>query len=234
MSQPPNPRPRNLPGQANPHEFRSTNELGVAVDPHRAIVPVLRQAPNGDFDLVGTAFFIAQNGIIATARHVARSFQDHPDNAMGILQLVDETSYIIRSLETGIEHNFADVAVVFTTPATHNVTKAPLMNLVCQLTTRIPKIGSRIFTFAYPKTTVLHGKPQRMSVAPAFYDGRIVDYLPDGRDSVMVPGPCYQTSMIIHGGASGGPVFDEDGCVFAINSTGWGTEPLSFVSSITH
>lgn len=48
----------------------------------------------------------------------------------------------------------------------------------------------------------------------------------------MMPGPCAQTSMYIHGGASGGPVFDSSGEVFAINSTGFDNDSVSFVTPI--
>jgi hypothetical protein len=67
----------------------------------------------------------------------------------------------------------------------------------------------------------------RVNFSAAYYEDRIEEYLPAGRDRVMLPGPCWRTSMTIHGGASGGPVFDERGRVFAINSTGFG-----YVSSI--
>lgn len=49
---------------------------------------------------------------------------------------------------------------------------------------------------------------------------------------MMLPGPVYRTTMVIHGGASGGPVFAADGGVFAINSTGFGHDEISYVSCI--
>ncbi|MFA6002775.1 MAG: hypothetical protein WC881_01770 [Elusimicrobiota bacterium] len=55
---------------------------------------------------------------------------------------------------------------------------------------------------------------------------------PKGRDSCMLPTACFRTSMGIKGGASGGPVFDYRGYVFAINSSGVDGTSISFVSSI--
>ena len=49
-----------------------------------------------------------------------------------------------------------------------------------------------------------------------------------------MPGPCFSTSMHMHGGASGGPVFDQaSGRVCGINSTSFsGATNVSFVSMI--
>lgn len=60
-----------------------------------------------------------------------------------------------------------------------------------------------------------------LSFNPDFYEGRIIEHLSNGRDKIMLPGPCYRTDMRIHHGASGGPVAcGMKGKVFAINSTG--------------
>jgi hypothetical protein len=39
--------------------------------------------------------------------------------------------------------------------------------------------------------------------------------------------------MVIHGGASGGPVVNEAGHVFALNSTGFENSDVSYVSCLT-
>lgn len=48
----------------------------------------------------------------------------------------------------------------------------------------------------------------------------------------MLPGNVYETSITIKGGASGGPVYDENGNVFGVNSTGIDGTNISYVSSI--
>jgi hypothetical protein len=50
--------------------------------------------------------------------------------------------------------------------------------------------------------------------------------------SVFLPGPCYQTTMTVIGGASGGPVFNKYGKVIGVNSTGYDGQQISFVSRI--
>lgn len=39
--------------------------------------------------------------------------------------------------------------------------------------------------------------------------------------------------MVIHGGASGGPVMGPNGTVFAVNSTGFADDGVSYVSCIS-
>jgi hypothetical protein len=74
---------------------------------------------------------------------------------------------------------------------------------------------------------------QELHLFPDFYDGVIEEYFPNGRDSVFLPSPCFQTTINIHSGASGGPVFDEHGKVCGINSTSFdGEKNLSFISRI--
>jgi hypothetical protein len=90
-----------------------------------------------------------------------------------------------------------------------------------------------VSTYAYPKTDIQPGMPQVVRFEPAFFDGVLIEHHPHGRDKVVLPGPCFRTSMVIHGGASGGPVIGGDGTVFAVNSTGFDDDEISYVSCIS-
>jgi hypothetical protein len=61
-----------------------------------------------------------------------------------------------------------------------------------------------------------------------------VEFHPDGFGRLKHP--CLQTSVEILSGASGGPVIDSAGRIFAVNSTSFdlndGGEPVSFVTPI--
>lgn len=94
-------------------------------------------------------------------------------------------------------------------------------------------IGDLVATYAYPNT-IIETTPQGqvLSFDPKFFEGRIMEYLPNGRDQIMLPGPCYRTDMVIHHGASGGPVAGPSGRVFAINSTGFDGTDGSYISCI--
>jgi len=98
-------------------------------------------------------------------------------------------------------------------------------------------VGTEIWTVAYPLAKVSRRENGGFNVYSKsdMYRGRITKHYPEGRDSVMLPGPCYETDMEIKSGASGGPVFisGSSGFVFGVNSAG--TEPHSFshVTSLT-
>jgi hypothetical protein len=106
-------------------------------------------------------------------------------------------------------------------------------NKVLTLAAKPPRMGSTVCTYAYPKTVIEPGKPQVVRFEPGFFDGVLLEHLPNGRDKVILPGPCFRTSIVTHGGASGGPVVDANGTVFAINSTGFEDDAVSYVACIS-
>jgi len=106
-------------------------------------------------------------------------------------------------------------------------------NKLLTLAASPPPVGSPVCTYAYPKTEVQPGKPQVVRFEPGFFDGLLLEHHPYGRDRVVLPGPCFRTTMVIHGGASGGPVIGPNGTVFAVNSTGFDADELSYVSCIS-
>ena len=129
-------------------------------------------------------------------------------------------------------HDRADIAVGLAAPMHHKTTGLPLPNRVVTLDAATPNLGENVNTFAYPKTLITPGKPQLVHFEPTYFSGTITEHFPQGRDSVLLPGNCYQTTLVLHGGASGGPVFANGGAVFGINSSSVGDEEVSFVSSV--
>jgi hypothetical protein len=93
--------------------------------------------------------------------------------------------------------------------------------------------GTHVMTYAYPRYENIRNEgTQILNLMPDYYQGTIVEYLPTGRDRVLLAGPCYRTNIEILHGASGGPVFSKGGAVFALNSTGWDGTNDSYISSI--
>jgi hypothetical protein len=97
-------------------------------------------------------------------------------------------------------------------------------------------VGTEIWTVAFPltKVTRLENGGFNVDLQSDMYRGRITKPYPEGRDSVMLPGPCYETDMEIKGGSSGGPVFisGSSGFVFGVNSTGMEPHCFSHVASL--
>lgn len=227
---------RKLLGEAPKDRYHAQTSHGVTVEPNEVVFPILRQEPSKDLHLVGTGFFIAQNGIFVTARHVITSVFDSegiPRQPLVILQFDVGNTYYVRPVHRCTHHSVADVAVGVAWPMHHNTSGEPLPNKLLRLSTTPPPIGEVVATYAYPKTTILHGTPQEVHVEPTFFEGHLIEAFPNGRDSVFFSGPCFRTSMVIHEGASGGPVVGQDGRVFGVNSTALEEDFVSFVSPVS-
>jgi hypothetical protein len=225
-----------LLGEAPKGAYQFHTDDGALGDPSEAVFPILSQDAKGIFSLIGTGFFIAENGIFVTAAHVISAVLDEHDNPtgpLGLFQFSPGGKYYPRPIHCATRHPVADVAVGVAWPMHHNQTGHPLPNKLLSLSTSAPGLGTVVSTYAYPKTTIQRGSPQVIHFEPAFFDGQVVEHFPNGRDRAVLPGACFQTSMVIHGGASGGPVLGPNGAVFGVNSTGFENEAVSFVSCIS-
>jgi hypothetical protein len=210
---------------------------GNPINPGHAIFPIVRYDTGGRMDLLGTGFFITTNGLFVTARHVLMGTFDENHRQrypIGIIQFLGDNVCIQRPILRCGYNSIADVAVGVVAPMNRNSDGIPLTNPVFTLTLLKPGLNVRVVTCAYPKhANFIHPDgSQQINFVPSYYDGQIQNYFPLGRDRVLLPGPCYQTTMTIHGGASGGPVFSPNGLVFGVNSTGFDGTDLSFVSRI--
>ena len=230
------PRQPSLYGQTPPGRYSARTGDGTQADLGHAIFPIVTQQQDGLFVAIGTGFFVAENGIFVTAAHVVKAVLDEQGNAtgpFGIFQFLPGGHYYVRSINRATRHLVADVAVGVATPMHHNTTGAPMPNKLLTLAASPPSVGSPVCTYAYPKTDVQPGTPQVVRFEPGFFDGLLLEHYPYGRDKVVLPGPCFRTTMVIHGGASGGPVVGPNGTVFAVNSTGFDDDELSYVSCIS-
>ena len=225
-----------LGGEAKQGAIGVVSGSGMPVDPGHAIFPIAKQLPDGRWQLIGTGFFISIYGVFATAKHVLMDVIDAHGNQrlpIAIIQFLPNNIYVVRPILRCTVSNLADTAIGVAAPMKNNKTGDNLMCKACSLTTRLPHVGERACTYAYPNTMMLGSSPQQIHLFPDFYDGKIEEYYPDGRDRVFLPSPCYRTSIAIHSGASGGPVFDGNGVVCGVNSTGFsGSNDISFVSRI--
>jgi len=194
------------------------------------------QQNDGLFVAIGTGFFIAENGVFVTAAHVVQEVLDEHGNAtgpLGLFQFLPDNQFYVRPIHRVTRHPVADVAIGVATPMHHKTTGAPMPNKLLTLAVKPPLVGTAVCTYAYPKTVIEPGKPQVIRFELGFFDGVLLEHLADGRDKVILPGPCFRTSIVVHGGASGGPVVDANGAVFAVNSTGFEDDALSYVSCIS-
>jgi S1-C subfamily serine protease len=70
-----------------------------------------------------------------------------------------------------------------------------------------------------------------LQLQPTFYDGVLQKVFTDKGPSAKLLPPYFMTSIHLHGGSSGGPVFNFDGEVFGVASCSYdGAEDIAFVT----
>lgn len=221
-------------------------------DPVVGTAPIFKLAPGGVFQLIGTGFWITSQGHLITAWHVIEDNigKDGVDQGpiLAIQTLLDRT-IVFRSLKQSIRHKTFDLALSETAPES---TAPPTIPHV--MTLEDPAVGARIHTHSFldPRqdfsnekvggvsTFTYHGEgfiPERdlhfnFDYMARVGVGKVVERFPAGRDSVMLPFPCFQSNMPIYGANSGGPVFDEKGRVCGINCTSYEGADISFHVSL--
>jgi hypothetical protein len=142
---------------------------------------------------------------------------------------------MLRPITWGWHSALADVSVGIAAPVQNNKVGAPFLNQCLTLTAERPPIGTEIVSQAFGGSGVHKSDGKiRVEARESLFDGKLVRYYPYGRDASTMPWPCYETSMRITAGASGGPVFHGDrGTVFAINTSSMeGNDNISFVTPI--
>jgi Trypsin-like peptidase domain len=221
-----------LGGEAPDGLYGFEDETGTPVIGGEGIIPILERIDEHQYKFIGTGFFITDFGVFATARHVLMPAHER-GHRIFTWEIIPPDQWYIRPVLQLKYHAIADVAVGVSCQAIHQETGEHMVNARVRLTTRVQAIGDVVSTYAYPNTIILNSEQgQTLSFNPNFYEGRIAEYLPNGRDGVLLPGPCYRTSISIHHGASGGPVAGPAGRVFAENSTGFDGTGDSYVSRI--
>ena len=221
-----------LRGEASHGLYRFEDETGAPLIGGEGIIPILELIDGQRYRFIGTGFFITSYGVFATAKHVLMAAHErgHP---IATWQLIPPNQWLIRPIDQFNVHDTADLAIGVARMAVHEETGEPLVNPRMRITMRSQLVGDRVSTYAYPNTVILSTEAgQILSFNPGFYEGEILEHWPNGRDTVMLPGPCYRTSMIIHHGASGGPVAGASDRVFAVNSIGTDGTDDSYVSQI--
>jgi hypothetical protein len=226
-----------LPGTAPLGTWRIGTADRASADGRQAIFPILKRPTPTSVSLLGTGFFLQPHGGFATAAHVALEAQD-------LLSDSPESVGIARTLPNGrtrfvpiwkfFLHDTADVA--FGIPRYEFVDETTGMSIrtkVLSLVSSSPAVGSPISTWSYPLHQVVGdeatGKPVQLQ--PDFYNGRLQESFTDRGPSAKLKVPYYRTDIHLHGGSSGGPVFNFDGGVFGIASCSYeGATDLAFVT----
>jgi S1-C subfamily serine protease len=211
-------------------------DSGLEVDGGKSIVPLIGMKSNDAPEFLGTAFFISPTGaIIVTAKHCLFEKEGKPWKDLAIVQFVEDHKFVVRGIRQWY-WNQSDVAILVPHPMTKKNTPGYVENPVPTLTLEYPPKGTHIASFAYPQSTldVIANKQAKIRINDSWHYGQIEGFHQEGVS--LLRNPCFQSSMEIRGGSSGGPVANLSGHIFAINSSGAETTPeiaaYSFLSPI--
>ncbi|HEY5371071.1 MAG TPA: trypsin-like peptidase domain-containing protein [Hanamia sp.] len=216
-----------------------TNSLGQKVDQEEPIFPLISfNSATKIFKCVGTGFFIQPLGGFVTARHV---FFDNNGQNLPTLYAIQTTSNQerhVRVLRHIVTHPDADIAIGFLGQrrlAGKNI--KPEIASPFTLSFDTLNAGDKIRTYAFPLTETqnLDNGKIEFTFSGKWSTGEVVDFHEEG--SPLVHNKCYQTTMKIDHGASGGPVLKND-LVVGINSSGMdlfeNDVPLSYITPINY
>ena len=155
-----------------------------------------------DWQWTGSGFFISEKGYIATNHHVV-------DGA---------TQLQVTYMQNGITKSYP-AEVVVTDPTNDLAIIKIVDNSFTELsqipyvfTAKTEAVGTSVFALGYPKTHILGNEIK-------FTDGTI-----SAKTGAMGDIRVYQISVPITYGNSGGPLFDKDGNLVGITSSGWENE----------
>lgn len=203
---------------------------------------------------IGTCFAISNHGLCLTAKHV---IDDVPsignererivDGALGILYISPDApkdgsaellgGFIAMSKAYTVAD--MDIAVMHVNLPVDTATGDFIMFPAQPLRLNFPKSGERLLALGYEKGEWTADGPGTHSLSQTFTasTGFASTVHPAGRDRVLLPTACFQTSVPFRSGMSGGPVIAaEDGRVLGVVSTGFELgeegEPISFATPL--
>ncbi len=215
--------------------FVARTRDGNTTNPGEAVFPIVKQVGE-NFESVGTAFFISTEGVFVTAWHVLQDVLDadgRQTRPIGAVQFLPNNEYLVRSVIRCAPHAHSDLAIGVLARAQENETAESLKNKILTLTREVPHIDSEIVTYAYPEAEVLReGKKLSMHFRPNYYPGKFEEHYPEGRGRHKSTFPCYQGTVRLESGSSGGPVLDEQGRVFGVNCSSMLDPPTAFFARV--
>lgn len=219
----------------NAKEAIFKNLYGHTVDGSSAVVPLVSQNRNtNEVFFIGTAFFISAAGILMTAKHNLFDKEENLFDNLGVYQFFPDNKFILRPIRGGSYSGSYDIAYLL--PEEVRYKNETYFGPALTLTNHKPDLKEQLGMFGYPESRVTYEvkSPAIADFNSKFFLGTCVDYHPGGFS--LLKNPCYQTNIKIPSGASGGPVFDKNGYVFAVASTGFdlsdGGEDISFVTPV--
>jgi hypothetical protein len=220
--------------------FTNTHTGEVVDETKDSVCPLVQYLGQKDGDpkyrFSGSAFYVSGRGIALTAMHCLVM----PSDGMWAQQDGPLEMYVTRLHPDGencYKIELVHVAQGFGAPGLDIAILAANTSNGIQKQLAIsavpPKIGDKIFCYSCPN---LEGQIDNISgklhIDHADFEGEITQHFPDGRGKIF-PGQCYEAHMSAPGGTSGGPVFNSQGHVIGVISSGMaGMPPISYFAPL--
>jgi hypothetical protein len=179
-----------------------------------------------------------------TARNMSLADVDFETDHIAAVQIVPGPEYIVWDVRTGWADPAADFVLLHlgTNPG-RSAHDQPFSWRLPRINPFAPTIGERIAAFGYRNSAMTISKNPDGSNHIAVNDdpmmsvGVVRDIHQIQRDRHSLPFPCYQVNARFDGGMSGGPVFDETGCLCGLVCSGVAGsecdgEPVSYVTTL--
>lgn len=185
-----------------------------------SVLPVV-VVSEAELHIVGTAFSVGIAGLLITARHVAEQalclcsqIRDSWVATVYTLPGHDSTGTPqtftnLTHASTMHYHSEFDLAVLISRWE-HNGAIVPLPGFALDFT--LPQSGDRLLALGYTRTAIERESNADDSITYQIEqslvasEGHVMQVYPNGRDLSMLPFPCFETSVRMDPGMSGGPV----------------------------
>ena len=181
----------------------------------------------------GTCSFVASNlGI--TAKHVIEDFlktygvsSGTANVSLWALQITnDESIFAVWEAREVWLSPHTDIALIHLIPYDENAGKVIPKQLSLDLIP--PEVGSRVVGFGYHsrsgmssvETNSVGGSDIKVNDEPYTTVGEVMEVYPERRDSFLLNFPSYRVNFKSKPGMSGGPVFNDDGKLCGLITTG--------------
>jgi hypothetical protein len=214
------------------------NSLGTQTLIEEPIFPLVSYNPDTNiWKCVGTGFFIQGLGGFVTAKHVFLDNSGQPLPTLYGVQTTATNERHLRPIKHVVTHPNADICIgmLGKRRLRGGVNVDPEIATAFSLKFQRLDNGDKVKSYAFPLTEKdsLETGEFEFTFQGKWAVGEIVDFHEKG--SPVVRNRCYQTTMNIEHGASGGPVLRND-LVIGINSSGMevmeNETPISFVTPI--